>query len=69
MPFMMPAETARELQVSEKQLRALSTAGQTLRQQDKNRGIRKPKSALSNSRFKKKIDGTVIDRRTGEIVS
>lgn len=45
------------------------TAAKTLRQQDKNLGIRKAKSSLSNPRFKKKMDGTVIDRRTGEIVS
>lgn len=47
----------------------IPVAAKTLRQQDKNLGIRKPKSGLSNSRFKKKIDGTVIDRRTGEIVN
>lgn len=29
----------------------------------------KKKSSLSNPRFKKKMDGTVVDRRTGEIVS
>jgi 5-methylcytosine-specific restriction endonuclease McrA len=33
------------------------------------RVLGKKKSSLSNSRFKKKIDGTVVDRRTGEIVS
>lgn len=47
----------------------IPVAAKTRRQQDKNLGIRKPKSSLSNPRFKKKIDGTVIDRRTGEIVS
>lgn len=39
------------------------------RQRDKHFGIIKPKSALSNSRFKKRMDGTVVDRRTGEVIS
>ncbi|HEV7436524.1 MAG TPA: HNH endonuclease [Pseudorhizobium sp.] len=29
----------------------------------------KPKSSLSNQRFKKLMDGTVVDRRTGEIIA
>lgn len=29
----------------------------------------KPKSALSNSKFKKRMDGSVVDRRTGEVIS
>lgn len=29
----------------------------------------KPKSSLSNARFKRLMDGTVVDRRTGEIVN
>lgn len=41
-------------------------AAKTLRQQDKALGITKSKSSLSNSRFKKRMDGTVVDRRTGE---
>lgn len=32
-------------------------------------GAKKPNSALSNSRFKKKFDGTVVDRETGEVIS
>lgn len=47
----------------------IPVAAKTLRQQDKHLGIRKPRSSLSNSRFRKKINGDVIDRRTGEIVS
>lgn len=39
------------------------------RQRDKHNGVIKPKSALSNSRFKKRMDGTVVDRRTGEVIS
>ena len=35
------------------------------RQQDKDRGIRKPKSRLSNPRFKQKVSGEVVDRLTG----
>lgn len=38
------------------------------RQRDKHNGILKPKSSLSKSKFKKLLDGTVVDRRTGEIV-
>lgn len=34
----------------------------------KHLGITKPKSALSNSKFKKRMDGSVVDRRTGEIL-
>ena len=36
------------------------------RQRDKHSGVLKPKSSLSNRRFKKCMDGRVIDRRTGE---
>ena len=42
--------------------------GKTNRTRKKHLGIYQPKSALSNSRFKKCMDGTVVDRRTGEIV-
>ncbi|AUX76367.1 HNH endonuclease [Sinorhizobium fredii] len=35
----------------------------------KHLGIKKPKSSLSNPRFKRCMDGTVVDRRTGEVVS
>ena len=38
------------------------------RQRDKHNGILKPKSSLSKSKFKKLLDGTVVDRRTGQIV-
>ena len=31
-------------------------------------GAWKPKSSLSKGRFKKKFDGTVVDRETGEMV-
>lgn len=34
----------------------------------KHLGIAKPKSSLSNARFKRLKDGTVVDRRTGEVV-
>lgn len=34
----------------------------------KHLGIAKPKSSLSNPRFRKMMDGTVVDRRTGEVV-
>lgn len=44
-------------------------AAKTLRQQDKNLGIRKPKSSLSHPTLKRKMDGTVVDRRTGEPIS
>ncbi|MCZ4501013.1 MAG: restriction endonuclease [Marmoricola sp.] len=35
----------------------------------KHLGIKKSKSSLSNQLFKRCMDGTVINRRTGEIVS
>ncbi|APG91104.1 HNH endonuclease [Sinorhizobium americanum] len=35
----------------------------------KHLGITKPKSSLSHPRFKRCMDGTVVDRRTGEVVS
>jgi len=38
------------------------------RQRDKFRGVVKPKSVLTNQRFKRLMNGTVVDRRTGEIV-
>lgn len=44
-------------------------AAKTLRQQDKENGITKPKSSLSHPRFKRRMDGTVVDKRTGEIIS
>ncbi|MCF6371086.1 hypothetical protein [Rhizobium halophilum] len=34
----------------------------------KHLGITKPKSSLSDGRFKRLMDGTVVDRRTGELV-
>ncbi|AVH41873.1 HNH endonuclease [Agrobacterium tumefaciens] len=34
----------------------------------KHRGITKPKSSLSHPNLKRLMDGTVVDRRTGEIV-
>ena len=39
------------------------------RVRQKHLGIKKPKSGLSNQRFKKLMNGDVVDRRTGEIVS
>ncbi len=39
------------------------------RTRKKHRGIEKPKSSLSNPRFKKLMNGDVVDRRTGEVVS
>lgn len=39
------------------------------RQRDKHLGIIKPKSSLSKGRFKRKMNGDVIDTRTGEVVS
>ncbi|QRY69214.1 HNH endonuclease [Ensifer sp. PDNC004] len=39
------------------------------RTRKKHFGIAKPKSGLSNPNLKKCIDGTVINRRTGEVVS
>ncbi|MER8532069.1 hypothetical protein NKH61_05420 [Mesorhizobium sp. M1005] len=36
------------------------------RQRDKFTRAVKPKAGLTNSRFKKRMDGTVVDRRTGE---
>ncbi|QRY69152.1 HNH endonuclease [Ensifer sp. PDNC004] len=35
----------------------------------KHLGIAKPKSSLSNPRFRKLMNGDVVDRRTGEVVS
>ncbi|MDW9726349.1 HNH endonuclease [Sinorhizobium meliloti] len=35
----------------------------------KHLGIDKPKSSLSHPRFRKLMDGSVVDRRTGEIVN
>ncbi len=49
--------------------RDIPLAAKTLRQQDRARGIKKPKSTLSNPRFKKLMDGRVVDRRTGEVLS
>lgn len=40
----------------------------TKRQRAKHTGAYRPKSSLSNSRLKKKMDGSVVDRRTGEPV-
>lgn len=34
----------------------------------KHLGLNKPKSSLSNPRFRKLMDGTVVDRRTGEVI-
>lgn len=38
------------------------------RTRKKHLGIAKPKSSLSNQRFKRCMDGTVVDRRTGEVI-
>lgn len=38
------------------------------RTRKKHLGIAKPKSSLSHSRFKRCMDGTVVDRRTGEVI-
>lgn len=38
------------------------------RTRKKHLGIAKPKSSLSHPRFKKLFDGTVVDKRTGEVV-
>ncbi|SDA47877.1 HNH endonuclease [Sinorhizobium sp. NFACC03] len=38
------------------------------RTRKKHLGIDKPKSSLSHPRFKRCMDGTVVDRRTGEII-
>ncbi|MBD9510045.1 HNH endonuclease [Ensifer sp. ENS10] len=38
------------------------------RTRKKHLGIAKPKSSLSHPRFKRCMDGTVVDRRTGEII-
>lgn len=38
------------------------------RTRKKHLGIAKPKSSLSHPRFKKLMDGTVVDKRTGEVV-
>lgn len=42
--------------------RDIPIAAKTLRQQDKARGVKKPKSNLSASRFKRRMDGTVVRR-------
>lgn len=39
------------------------------RQRDKHNGTFVKKASLSNQRFKKMMNGTVVDRRTGEVVS
>ena len=39
----------------------------TKRLRQKNLGIRKP-STLSHPRFKRKLDGTVVNRKTGEVI-
>jgi 5-methylcytosine-specific restriction protein A len=38
------------------------------RKRAKHLGIAKPKSGLSHPRFKRKMDGTVVNRETGETV-
>lgn len=38
------------------------------RTRKKHLGIDKPKSSLSHPRFKRCMDGTVVDRRTGEVI-
>lgn len=38
------------------------------RTRKKHLGIAKPKSSLSHPRFKRCMDGTVVDRRTGEVI-
>lgn len=39
------------------------------RQRDKATGAMKTKSSLSHPRFKKRMDGSVVDRSTGEVIS
>lgn len=39
------------------------------RQRDKHLGVIKPKSALSKQRFRRKVNGDIVDTRTGEVVS
>lgn len=38
------------------------------RTRKKHLGIAKPKSSLSHPRFRKLMDGTIVDRRTGEVI-
>lgn len=38
------------------------------RTRKKHLGIAKPKSSLSHPRFRKLMDGTIVDKRTGEVV-
>lgn len=46
----------------------VSAIAKAKRVKAKHLGIAKPKSSLTHSRFKRLMDGTVVDRRTGEIV-
>jgi 5-methylcytosine-specific restriction enzyme A len=52
-------KTAVEMQVKSKIARV----------RKKHLGITKPKSSLSHPRFKRCMDGSVVDRRTGEVVT
>ncbi len=52
-------KTAVEMQVKSK----------IARTRKKHLGITKPKSSLSHQRFKRCMDGTVVDRRTGEVIN
>lgn len=48
--------------------RDIPLAAKTLRQQDGARGISKPKSSLSHPRLKRRMDGRVVDKRTGKVL-
>jgi hypothetical protein len=46
----------------------VSAISKAKRVKAKHIGITKPKSSLTHSRFKRLMDGTIVDRHTGEIV-
>lgn len=46
----------------------VSAISKAKRVKAKHLGIPKPKSSLTHPRFKRLMDGTVVDRRTGEVI-
>ena len=47
----------------------IPVAAKTLRQQDKDNGIKSRRSSLSHPKLKRRMDGQVVSRRTGKPIS
>ncbi|SDG35602.1 hypothetical protein [Pelagibacterium luteolum] len=52
----------------EKTKQDVKIKAKSARTRQKHLGIKKPQSSLSHARYKRKMDGTVVDRQTGEPV-